>query len=391
MLIFVLFIPFFEFYTVKEASKHITLKHLYINNCKMIGLQFYPNKVIHALIKELPEPKWSAEFNMVYLKYSKNNINAIFQKFKGVIWIHGNAFFKEKPIKDNVLPDVNGFRNRVKKDIFKYVPENYLLKLELKRYSLNTCKIYISLFEKFINHFGEQAINELSEKEIQEYLQLLIQQKKSNSYVDQSISAIKFYYETVLGMPNRFYSIDRPRKVHQLPKIISKEEILAIINHTNNIKHRCIVSLLYSAGLRRSEILDLKITDIDSKRMLIYVNNAKGNKDRYSLLSTTVLKELRVYYKEWQPKTYLFEGRKGQKYSAESITAIVRKATKKAGILKKVTPHMLRHSFATHLLESGTNLRYIQNLLGHSSSKTTEIYTHVASHNFKAIKNPLDL
>ncbi|MCG8184294.1 site-specific tyrosine recombinase/integron integrase [Tenacibaculum piscium] len=353
----------------------------------MIGLQFYPNKVIHALIKELPEPKWSAEFNMVYLKYSKNNINAIFQKFKGVIWIHGNAFFKEKPIKDNVLPDVNGF----KKDIFKYVPENYLLKLELKRYSLNTCKIYISLFEKFINHFGEQAINELSEKEIQEYLQLLIQQKKSNSYVDQSISAIKFYYETVLGMPNRFYSIDRPRKVHQLPKIISKEEILAIINHTNNIKHRCIVSLLYSAGLRRSEILDLKITDIDSKRMLIYVNNAKGNKDRYSLLSTTVLKELRVYYKEWQPKTYLFEGRKGQKYSAESITAIVRKATKKAGILKKVTPHMLRHSFATHLLESGTNLRYIQNLLGHSSSKTTEIYTHVASHNFKAIKNPLDL
>ncbi len=391
MFIFFLFSVFFEFYRVKKTSEHITLKHLHINNCKMIGLQFSPNKVIHALIKELPEPKWSAEFNMVYLKYSKKNINAIFQKFKGVIWIHGNAFFKEKPIKDNSLPNINGFRNRVKKETLKYAPESYFLKLELKRYSLNTCKIYISLFEKFINHFYQQPINDLSEKDIQQYLQVLAHQNKSNSYVNQSINAIKFYYETVLGMPNRFYSVDRPRKEHKLPKIISKEEILAIIDHTNNIKHRCIVSLLYSAGLRRSEILNLKITDIDSKRMLIHVNNAKGNKDRYSLLSTTVLRELRVYYKEWQPKTYLFEGKKGQKYSPESVAVIVKRATKKAGILKRVTPHMLRHSFATHLLEGGTNLRYIQNLLGHRSSKTTEIYTHVASHNFKSIKNPLDL
>lgn len=376
---------------MQPVPKHITLKHLFINNSKMIGLQFSPNKVIHALIKELPKPKWSTHYNMVYLKNSKENIDAIFKKFKGVVWIHGSSFFKEKPIRNNTLPNIDWYRNRVKKESYKYAPETYLQKLELKRYSLNTCKIYISLFEKFMNQFYEKSINELSERDIQNYLQLLIQQNKSNSYVNQSINCIKFYYETVLGMPNRFYSIDRPRKEHKLPKVISKEEIITIINNTNNIKHRCIISLLYSAGLRRGEILNLKITDIDSKRMLIHINKAKGNKDRYSLLSNTVLKELREYYKEWKPKTYLFEGKIGQKYSAESIAKILKKASEKAGIHKKVTPHMLRHSFATHLLENGTNLRYIQNLLGHSSSKTTEIYTHVASHNFKLIKNPLDL
>ena len=164
-----------------------------------------------------------------------------------------------------------------------------------------------------------------------------------------------------------------------------------MIANTNNIKHRCIVSMLYSAGLRRSELLSLKLTDIDSKRMLVFIRNAKNNRDRYSLLSEKVLKDLRVYYKEWKPKEYLFEGQKRGKYSTTSVENIIAKAAQKAGILKRVTPHMLRHSFATHLLESGTDLRYIQTLLGHSSTKTTEIYTQVAVNNFKLIKNPLDL
>jgi len=212
-----------------------------------------------------------------------------------------------------------------------------------------------------------------------------------NSYINQAINSIKFYYEVVMGMPNRFYSIERPRKEHRLPKVVSKEEIVAIMNHTNNIKHRCIIGLLYSAGLRRSELLNLKLEDIDSKRMLIHVRTAKGNKDRYSLLSVKILKDLRQYYKEWTPKSYLFEGPKATKYSSTSVENIIRRAAKKSGIYKRVTPHMMRHSFATHLLENGTDLRYIQVLLGHSSSKTTEIYTQVATNNLKAIKNPLDL
>lgn len=376
---------------MKPLSRHITLKHLLINNQKMIGIKFYPDKVIQALIKELNNPKWSNEFGMVYVINTKENLTHIFEKFRGVAWVNGNSFFKEKVQLDNQPVDINWYRNRVKTTSYKYVPEEYLIKLELKRYALNTCKAYISLFEKFINQYPDKDIVELSEQEIRTYLQLLIQQNKSNSYINQTINSIKFYYEVVMGMPNRFYSIERPRKQHKLPQVLSKEEILAMIANTNNIKHRCIVSLLYSAGLRRSELLDLKIEDIDSKRMLIHIKNAKNNKDRYSLLSETVLKELRIYYKEWKPKEYLFEGVLGQQYSVESIAKIVRRASKKAGILRKVTPHMLRHSFATHLLENGTDLRYIQTLLGHSSTKTTEIYTQVAVNNFKLIRNPLDL
>lgn len=374
-----------------NLNKHITLKHLLIGNQKMIGLQFHPDKVIQALIKELPNPKWSREFAMVYIIHTKENLNHVFEKFRGIAWINGNSFFKEKVIRENEPVDVNWYRNRTKTASYKYVPEAYLLKLELKRYALNTCKIYISLFEKFINQYPDKDIVELSEQEIRAYLQLLIGQNKSNSYINQTINSIKFYYEVVMGMPNRFYSIERPRKEQKLPQVLSKEEIISMIEHTNNIKHRCIVSMLYSAGLRRSELLNLKLKDIDSKRMLVFIRNAKNNRDRYSLLSEKVLKDLRLYYKEWKPKEYLFESPNGMKYSEKSVGVIVGRAAIKANIKRRITPHILRHSFATHLLESGTDLRYIQTLLGHSSTKTTEIYTQVAVNNFKLIKNPLDL
>ena len=191
-------------------------------------------------------------------------------------------------------------------------------------------------------------------------------------------------------MPNRFYEIERPRKESKLPTVISKEEVLSIIGSTNNIKHKCIIKLLYSSGLRRSELLNLKLADVDSKRMLIRVQGSKGNKDRHTLLSQTVLEDLRIYFREWKPREYLFEGQRGGRYSAQSVLKIVKEAAIKAKIKQSVTPHVLRHSFATHLLESGVDLRQIQVLLGHGSSKTTEIYTHVATNTFRNIKNPLD-
>lgn len=187
-------------------------------------------------------------------------------------------------------------------------------------------------------------------------------------------------------MPNRFYSIERPRKRESLPKVISLEEVQSIIINTNNIKHKCIVSLLYSAGLRRGELLNLKMKDIDSKRMVITVKNGKGNKNRLTILSQSVLKDLRVYFLKWKPKTYLFEGKPECMYSPTSVLKIIKNAAEKANIKKNITPRMLRHSFATHLLGNGTDLRYIQVLLGHSSSKTTEIYTQVAINNIIAIK-----
>ncbi|MWW24761.1 site-specific tyrosine recombinase/integron integrase [Algibacter lectus] len=372
-------------------NKHITLKHLFIKEKQCIGLQFNADKVIQALIKELPNPKWSKEFNMVYIINNKSNINLVFEKFEGVAWVNCNYFFKDKKLNsDNKNTDVSWFRNRPIKKHFRACPDEFLQKLELKKYSNSTVKNYVHSFEKFINYYKERELFSINENDIRIYLKKLVNEDRSNSYINMSINAIKFYYEMVLGMPNRFYSIERPRKESKLPKVLSKEEIIAIINLTNNIKHKCIISLLYSSGLRRNELLQLKIKDIDSKRMVIRVEQAKGNKDRYTVLNKSVLEDLRKYFKIYRPKTYLFESPiSGNPYSSSSVLQIVVKSAKNAGIKQRVTPHMLRHSFATHLLESGTDIRYIQLLLGHNSTKTTEIYTHVATSSFTEIKDLL--
>ena len=244
-------------------------------------------------------------------------------------------------------------------------------------------------FEVFINHYHNIRPDVINEKEIRDYLQKLSRQGRSTSYLNQAVNSIKFYFEVVMGMPNRFYEIERPIQQKQLPKVLSKSEILGLIENTNNLKHRCIVSLLYSAGLRRSELLNLKLEDIDSKRMLITIKAAKGNKDRMTVLSPTLLETLRNYYREYRPNNYLFEGPGQRPYTASSVLKLISMAAKRAGIYKKVTPHMLRHSFATHLLEDGTDIRHIQLLLGHSSTKTTEIYTHVAETSFNGIKDLL--
>jgi len=373
-------------------QRSITLKHLLVNNQQCIGFQFNADKVIEALIEQLPDSKWSHKFRMAYILNNKDNLDLVFEKFRGVAWVNCNYFFKDKVLNyENNKIDIKWFRKRKTDANYRKCPEEYLKKLELKRYANNTVKSYVNCFETFINHYKDQELLSLNENDIRNYLQKLIQEERSNSYINQAINAIKFYYEVVLGMPNRFYDIERPRKANKLPKVLSKEDVFMIIDNTNNIKHRCIVSLLYSAGLRRGELLNLKLEDIDSKRMLIRVEAAKGNSDRYTLLSKTLLKDLRAYFKQWKPSIYLFEGPSKNQYSAASVVKIVQRASQKSGILKNVTPHMLRHSFATHLLENGTDLRYIQVLLGHKNSKTTEIYTHVATNIFLQIQNPLDL
>lgn len=373
-------------------NKSITLKHLYINNEKQIGIKFYPNKLVQTIIKGLPGVKWSNEFGMAYIKNTPTNLSLIFNDFKGVAWINCASFFPHiKPNTNNTPVKASDYNNRDLPVDYRTCPKEFLQKLELKQYAANTAKSYVSLFERFINHYKNKELTHINENDIRKYLQLLVEQKKSNSYINQMINSIKFYYEVVLEMPNRFYSVERPFKKETLPKVISIEEVQTIIKNTNNIKHKCIVSLLYSAGLRRSELLNLKLEDIDSKRMVINIRNGKGNKDRLTILSPIVLEDLRIYYKEWKPKVYLFESPNGEKYSPGSILKIIKTAAKKGGIRKNITPHMLRHSFATHLLESGTDLRYIQVLLGHNSTRTTEIYTQVAINNIKAIKSPIEL
>ena len=367
----------------------ITLKHLLINGEKQIGLKFYPNRTIQNLVKTLNKPRWSKQYNMIYVKNNKENLNDVFNTFRGIAWVNGQHFFRNTPVqKNHEKPFI--YQPKTKPAGYRLCPENYIQKLEINHYAANTARTYISCFEAFINHFKDRDLLDIDEQDIRDYLQLLARQKRSDAYLNQVVNAIKFYYEIVMEMPNRFYLIDRPRIKQHLPKVISKQEVMALINATQNIKHKCIASLLYSAGLRRDELIRLKHADIDSKRKVIIVRNGKGYKDRQTLLSESVLKDLRTYYKEWMPKEYLFEGPNGGPYSGASVLKIIKNAAKKAGIKKPVTPHMLRHSFATHLLEDGVDLRYIQSLLGHGSSKTTEIYTQVATSYISRITSPID-
>lgn len=200
----------------------------------------------------------------------------------------------------------------------------------------------------------------------------------------------KFYYEKVLKGKRKVYLIERPREEKYLPEVLSKEEVKLLLNATDNLKHKAILMTIYSGGLRVSEAVNLKIKDIDSNRMQIRVSQSKGKKDRYTLLSKKALEVLRKYVSEYKPKDWLFEGLGGEEYSRRTITEILRKSVEKTGIKKHVTVHTLRHSFATHLLEAGTDIRYIQSLLGHENTKTTEIYTHITTKGFDQIKSPLD-
>lgn len=371
-------------------GRSITLRHLLIDDRKHIGLQFKSDKVVQALVEKLPGVSWNEEYGIYHIPNNKSNLGILFSTFRGEVWINGNYFFENNAGLNEERPNnISWYRNRALKEGFKRCPDEYLDKLELRKYAENTVKTYVHHFETFINHYPNLRPDAITENEIRHYLQKLSREGRSTSYLNQAVNSIKFYFEVVMGMPNRFYEIERPMQRKQLPKVLSKSEILSLIENTNNLKHRCIVSLLYSAGLRRSELLDLKLEDIDSKRMLITIKAAKGNKDRMTVLSPTLLNNLRNYFKEYRSKNYLFEGPGQRAYTASSVLKLISMAVKRAGIYKKVTPHMLRHSFATHLLEDGTDIRHIQLLLGHSSTKTTEIYTHVAETSFNGIKDLL--
>jgi len=259
------------------------------------------------------------------------------------------------------------------------------------RYSDNTVSTYVNLLEVFFSYFKNKAIEEVTNADIIDFNNdFILFFGLSVSYQRQMINAIKLFYKQTENKNIVIEDLKRPHKEKKLPVILSKEEVASIISSIKNLKHKTIISLIYSSGLRISEAIKMKVNDIDSKRMTLHVRGAKGKKDRMVGLSDKLLLLLREYYKQYNPKNYLFEGQFKEQYSTESIGSIFKKAIKRANIKKPATVHTLRHSYATHLLETGTDLRYIQELLGHQSSKTTEIYTHVSSKNLKEIKSPYD-
>ena len=342
------------------------------------------NDELVAAIKSIPYNKWNKEnkwwsvpYTDKFMKEIKTvaddqNLNYIYEEESG-----------GRVLKPRISPfDIPNYRD---------CPEEFILKLRELRYSENTIKTYKGLFEEFINFYHKVEIGKIDESMITGFLRYLVMERKvSSSYQNQSINAIKFYYERVLGGQRKVYLVDRPREEKRLPVVLNVEEVGNLLKATENIKHKTILMLAYSAGLRLGEIINVKLADIDSVRMQIRVVQAKGKKDRYTLLSVKFLELLKKYFEEYKPEFWLFEGATGGQYSTGSIQAIMKDSLKKAGIKKKAGIHCLRHSFATHLLENGTDIRYIQNLLGHASTKTTEIYTHVTTKGFDQIKSPLD-
>jgi integrase/recombinase XerD len=271
------------------------------------------------------------------------------------------------------------------------LPADFTETLVRLRYAEATRENYVVQFKKFLAYIFPRTAETITQEDIHRYLYFLVNDKGvSLSTQNQAINSIKFYLEFVMRGARQVYFIDRPRKERTLPTVLSEEEVIGMLKTAKNLKHKCILCLLYSAGLRRSELLNLRLADIDHGRSVIYVHAGKGRKDRVTLLSQVAYALLLQYAELYQPEEFLFEGENGAAYSERSVNNIVKRAAKQAGLRKRVSPHTLRHSFATHLLERGTDLRYIQELLGHESSKTTERYAHVTKKGFEQLVSPLD-
>jgi integrase/recombinase XerD len=340
------------------------------NGKDVIFIRFAYDKNLIARVKKLVGVQWSSTQKAWYV------IDSVFyrEKFglpaKSVIG---------KAVLSNVHP------------INQPALVRYVETLQLKAYSPNTIATYTNEFSQLLYVLKDNKVDELHAERLRGYfLHCTNTLKLSENTLHSRINAVKFYFEQVLKWDKFFYEIPRPKKPSILPKVISAADIKKLFEVTTNLKHNTMLKLCYGMGLRVSEIVGLKISDIDSKRMQVFIERAKGKKDRYVNLPQSILEQLRIYFNEYHPKKYLFEGQYGCRYSARSAQKVFKDSLKKANINKDVGIHGLRHSFATHLLENGTDITFIQQLLGHNDLKTTLRYTHVSEKSLKNIKSPLD-
>lgn len=263
--------------------------------------------------------------------------------------------------------------------------------MQLRHYSSSTVKTYLHCLKQYLAFAEAQQLEPSEVSTAKAFLHGVVRRKLAKSTVNQYINAIKYYLEHFLQQEKQyFYELERPIKDRRLPKVLSKEEVKAILRCTQNLKHRAILSLLYAQGLRIGEALDMKLSDVDSQRMVLHIRKGKGCKDRDVPLSPKILELLRNYYKAYKPKDHLFEGASGGRYTESSVRQFLARSVHAARIHKHVTTHMLRHSYATHLLESNIDIRYIKELLGHGNIRTTEVYLHVTANRLQNIASPFD-
>ena len=344
----------------------------------------------------------------VALKYSEQRVEKI-RRIDGRAWDHENKLWiipNNKTSIDNLKEFFAEEGIEVESGLSCYARAAYLeltqswldklldrvvRELKLKGYSPKTFKVYSGHIERFLCYTGKD-VNSLAPGDASEYLLYLLEdQKDSHSYVNQALSAIKFLCVHILKKEELIGNLPRPKKEYKLPDVLSQQEVVRILSEARNTKHRALLFLIYSAGLRVGEVVRLCLQDIDNERKLIHVRQGKGRNDRYTILSDTAWRELSRYIQEYRPDEWLFPGQQpGMHINERTVQKVFENVCNSAGISKDVSVHALRHSFATHLLEEGTDLRYIQELLGHKSSKTTEIYTHVSERDIRRIRSPLD-
>jgi integrase/recombinase XerD len=330
-----------------------------------IAIIFEKNAELIARIKTVEGSRWSQSMGVWHLPDTEEN------RIRFKILLH----FQTVPSAEGIL------------QIEKF--KQWLLS---KRYSPSTIKTYSEALKSFLIFYREKPVAEITNEDVIIYNnEYILKNNLSASYQNQIVNAIKLFFQTIRETKIMVDKIHRPKRSKLLPNVLSKEEVKAILEALTNVKHKTMLSLIYACGLRRSELLNLTFKDIQTDRKLLFIKQSKGKKDRIVPISEKIIEMLRVYYKQYLPKTWLFEGQQeNTKYSDRSLEEVLKKSIRLAEIKKPVSLHWLRHSYATHLLESGTDLRYIQELLGHSSSKTTEIYTHVSTKNIQNIKSPFD-
>jgi len=365
--------------------KSIVVKKLFHRDKNCLALYFEKDSELIGYVRKIPEVKFSYTNLCWYLPETRDAAKQISDCLKDKANLDFTALQEVTP-KDQQETKFKEL-NTDQLQALRMIEQ----KLKLRGYSENTMRTYFQHFKEFLLFYYDSHPVEISELEIRNYILYLIEKRKlSKSTQNQSINAIKFFYEKVLLQDRKVYYLERPMKDKKLPEVLSQEDVLSIFEALDNIKHRCMLMLIYSAGLRRSEMLNLRIGDVDFNRSVVFIRSAKGHKDRQSVLAQNMVPMLQQYLKEFTPGFWLFEGRAGERYSASSLQQVFKQAAKKAGVKKIVRLHMLRHSFATHLLESGTSTRYIQVLLGHESPKTTEVYAHVSRFALDKIRSPLD-
>ncbi len=382
----------------------VTLKPLQHRRGEQIAIYFDYNSGLGNVVKKLAGVKWSQTNRCWYLPLNKEAYKQIVQTCKEIAVVDTatlNKYLQKRKAIETTVPVLSkGLSKPVSTSpAWKLSSENiaalqrFIEQLKLKAYSTSTIRTYRSEFLQLLQLLKNKPVHDLTPDDLRRYMVYVMEKGLSENGAHSRINAIKFYFEQVLKREKFFWEIPRPKKPLKLPNVLGEKEIAGLFNALANLKHKAILFTAYSAGLRVSEVVGLRLKDIDSDRMQIKIVAAKGKKDRYVGLSPVVLDILRAYIKreKLKPTTYLFEAEKaGLPYSARSAQKVFQRAKEKAGIRKDVSFHSLRHSFATHLLEKGIDIRFIKDILGHFSIKTTERYTHITNRKLIQIISPLD-